>query len=66
MVHLVPDEAVDAGPVVLQVDVPILPTDSLADLEERMHQAEHRALPQALATLIAGAQQQGSAHQCGG
>ncbi len=52
MVHLVPDEEVDAGPVVLTVDIPIYPEDSLEDLEARVHAAEHRALPRALARLI--------------
>jgi len=44
MVHLVPDEAVDAGPVVAQVDVPILPDDTLEALEARVHAAEHALL----------------------
>jgi formyltetrahydrofolate-dependent phosphoribosylglycinamide formyltransferase len=47
MVHLTIPE-VDAGPVIAQAGVPILPTDSLADLETRMHQAEHRLLVQAI------------------
>jgi len=37
MVHLVPDPAVDAGPVIAQEVVPILPQDSLGDLEARIH-----------------------------
>ncbi len=44
MVHLVPDEAVDAGPVVAQVDVPILPDDTLEALEARVHATEHALL----------------------
>jgi formyltetrahydrofolate-dependent phosphoribosylglycinamide formyltransferase len=51
MVHLVPDEAVDAGPVVAQTKVPIFPEDSLEDLETRIHTAEHRLLVQALQEL---------------
>jgi len=54
MVHLVPDEGVDTGPVLATVDVAIEPTDRLADLEARMHAAEHRLLVDALAGLIAG------------
>ena len=54
MVHLVPDEAVDAGPVVATAAVPILPTDALADLEARVHQTEHELLVSALASLVAG------------
>jgi phosphoribosylglycinamide formyltransferase 1 len=52
MVHFVPDEGVDNGPVVLQEAVPIRPQDELADLEERVHRAEQRLLVQAIATLI--------------
>ncbi len=52
MVHLVPDEAVDAGPVVAQEEIPILPGDSLPDLEERVHAVEHRLLVQALRDLL--------------
>ncbi len=52
MVHLVPDEDVDAGPVILTVDIPIHPEDTIQDLQERVHAAEHEALPRALARLI--------------
>ncbi|RLC58515.1 MAG: phosphoribosylglycinamide formyltransferase [Chloroflexota bacterium] len=52
MVHLVPDEAVDAGPVVAQEEVPIHPEDSLEDLEARIHAVEHRLLVQALRDLL--------------
>jgi len=48
MVHLVPDEAVDAGPVVLQEAVPIRPEDTLADLEARIHVVEHRLIVEAV------------------
>ncbi len=51
MVHLVPDEAVDAGPVVAQEVVPIYPSDSLEELESRIHAVEHRLLVQALYDL---------------
>jgi formyltetrahydrofolate-dependent phosphoribosylglycinamide formyltransferase len=44
MVHLVPDEAVDAGPVVGKVEVPILPDDTLESLEARIHEVEHELL----------------------
>ena len=40
MVHVVVPE-VDAGPVIATAEVPILPEDSLADFEARMHEAEH-------------------------
>jgi len=52
MVHLVPDEGVDVGPVVLKEDVPIYPEDSLEELETRIHAVEHRLLVQALADLL--------------
>lgn len=52
MVHLTIPE-VDAGPVVAQAQVPILPGDSLADLEARMHQAEHELLVTAVQTVLA-------------
>jgi phosphoribosylglycinamide formyltransferase-1 len=54
MVHLVPDEAVDAGPVVATAPVPIFPTDTLADLEARVHQTEHDLLVSALLSLLTG------------
>jgi formyltetrahydrofolate-dependent phosphoribosylglycinamide formyltransferase len=54
MVHLVPDEKVDAGPVVATAEVPIYRTDTLDMLENRMHQAEHKLLIQALRRLIEG------------
>jgi len=52
MVHLVPDPAVDAGPVVLQEEAPIHEEDCLDDLEERIHAVEHRLLVQALYNLL--------------
>jgi formyltetrahydrofolate-dependent phosphoribosylglycinamide formyltransferase len=52
MVHLVPDEGVDVGPVVAQVEVPIQPQDSLDELEARTHAAEHSLLVQALHSLL--------------
>ncbi len=54
MVHLVPDEAVDAGPVIGVAEVPIYRTDTLEMLANRMHQAEHKLLVQSLRRLIVG------------
>ncbi|MFN3334078.1 MAG: phosphoribosylglycinamide formyltransferase [Caldilinea sp.] len=54
MVHLVPDEAVDAGPVIGVAEVPIYRTDTLEMLANRMHQAEHKLLVQSLQRLIVG------------
>ncbi len=59
MVHLVPDEGVDAGPVVAQEEVPIFPDDTLEELEARIHAVEHRLLVQALRQLLCPAPSQG-------
>ena len=52
MVHLVPDEAVDAGPVVAKATVPIYPQDTLETLEARIHETEHKVLIQALQSQL--------------
>ncbi len=44
MVHLVPDEGVDNGPVLAQEIVPIEKNDTLESLEARVHRVEHRLL----------------------
>jgi formyltetrahydrofolate-dependent phosphoribosylglycinamide formyltransferase len=44
MVHLVPDEGVDNGPVLATEIVLIGKSDTLETLEARMHQTEHRLL----------------------
>lgn len=51
MVHVVPDEGVDDGPVLAQQAVPIYPLDTLPGLEERVHVAEHRLLVDVLYRL---------------
>jgi phosphoribosylglycinamide formyltransferase-1 len=51
MVHLVPDEGVDVGPVLAQEIVPINAGDTLEDLEARVHAIEHRLLVSTLKTL---------------
>lgn len=53
MVHLVPDEGVDDGPVLATVEVPIEPGDTLDTLAERMHAEEHRLLVAAVTRLLA-------------
>lgn len=50
MIHLVPDEGVDVGPVLAQEIVPILADDTLATLETRIHQTEHHLLIETLKT----------------
>lgn len=52
MVHLVPDEGVDNGPVLATEIVPIRATDTLESLEARIHQTEHRLLVQTLYAII--------------
>ena len=54
MVHLVPDERVDEGPVVATAEVPIVAGDTLDTLTARMHATEHRLLVDALRDLLAG------------
>ena len=53
MVHLVPDEGVDDGPVLGTATVPIHPDDTLDALTERVHATEHRLLVDVLAELCA-------------
>lgn len=52
MVHLVPDEGVDAGPLLGQEEVPIDSQDTLESLEGRVHTVEHRLLVNVLKRLI--------------
>lgn len=52
MVHLVPDEGVDDGPLLASVQVPIQPDDSLEILEARIHAAEHDLLVETLARVL--------------
>lgn len=51
MVHLVPDEGVDSGPVLAQEIVPITSDDTHASLEARLHAVEHRLLVDVLKAL---------------
>ncbi len=52
MVHLVPDEGVDNGPVLATEIVPILADDTLESLETRVHQTEHSLLTNTLKTIL--------------
>lgn len=52
-VHLV-DEEMDHGPIILQKTVEIKETDTLATLENRIHQAEHDLYPQAIKLILQG------------
>ncbi len=51
MVHRVPDEGVDDGPVLATEAVPIHPDDTLDTLETRIHSVEHRLLVDTIRTL---------------
>jgi phosphoribosylglycinamide formyltransferase-1 len=53
MVHLVPDEGVDNGPVLATATVPIEPNDTIDSLTDRVHLTEHRLLVKTLARLCA-------------
>jgi phosphoribosylglycinamide formyltransferase-1 len=52
MVHLVPDEGVDNGPVLAIETIPIHKDDSLEALEARVHQTEHLLLVKTLKELL--------------
>jgi len=54
MVHRVPDEGMDSGPVLAQELVPIQPDDTLETFETRVHQVEHRILVQTLKKICQG------------
>jgi len=54
MVHLVPDEGVDCGPVIAQEAVPISASDTVESLEARIHAVEHRLLVGAIRRLTGG------------
>jgi phosphoribosylglycinamide formyltransferase-1 len=47
------DEGIDAGPVISQERVAVLPGDSEDTLLERLHEVEHRLLPAAVRDILA-------------
>jgi folate-dependent phosphoribosylglycinamide formyltransferase PurN len=51
MVHLVPSESVDDGPLLASAEVPILPDDTLDSLTARIHHIEHELLVTTLSNL---------------
>jgi phosphoribosylglycinamide formyltransferase-1 len=55
MVHLVPNEGVDDGPVLATQEIFFLPGEALEDLEARMHAAEHQLLVNTLKNLFIAA-----------
>jgi phosphoribosylglycinamide formyltransferase 1 len=52
-VHFVNGE-LDAGPIVAQAAVPVLPDDTAETLSARILEQEHRLYPEAIATVLAG------------
>lgn len=53
-VHLVDENYLDGGPIVLQAAVPVEDSDSAQSLLERIHAQEWRILPEAIAMLARG------------
>lgn len=53
MTHFVPDEDVDAGPVIFAEKVPCFKSESLADFEKRIHKSEHQLVIKTVEYLIA-------------
>jgi phosphoribosylglycinamide formyltransferase 1 len=52
MVHLVPDEGVDNGPVLGLQKIHFLPDESLEGFEARVHDVEHRLLVSTLKNIL--------------
>ena len=55
-VHIV-NADLDAGPIVMQTAVPVLPNDSVESLSARILDEEHRIYPLAIAQVLGGANQ---------
>ena len=53
-VHYV-DEGVDSGPIVLQEAFAVTYPQTVPDVEQRVHEIEHRLLPEAVRLIAAGA-----------
>jgi phosphoribosylglycinamide formyltransferase-1 len=51
-VHVVTND-LDAGPILVQEAVPVLEGDTVDSLRQRVHEAEHRILPQAIELMEA-------------
>ena len=48
------DDGIDTGPILLQEAIPVLPDDDWDSLEARVHEVEHRLLPEAVHALLEG------------
>jgi len=53
MLHLVPDEGIDVGPVLRMASVPVLKEDTLQTFEARIHEIEHREVVALIQDLLA-------------
>ena len=53
MVHLVPDEGVDNGPVLAQEEIYFQPGESLEQFEARVHEVEHKLIVNTLKKILA-------------
>lgn len=60
MVHWVPDEGVDNGPVIAQCVVPFEPDDTIDTYEARLHRAEHALYVEAIASILPTLQSTGT------
>ena len=56
MVHFVPDEGVDSGPVIESVEVAIGPRDTLGALRRRIRAVEHELIVRSIAKALADRQ----------
>ncbi len=65
MVHWVPDEGVDVGPVIVQEQVLFVENDTLEGFEERMHAVEHRLLVDGIAMALASTENPSQAQVTG-
>lgn len=52
MVHLVPDEGVDNGPVLGQEEIHFRPDETLEQFEERVHEVEHKLSVNTLKSIL--------------
>jgi len=51
MVHLVPDEGVDVGPVLAKEEISFIEGEPLEQFEQRLHELEHRLLIETIQAL---------------
>lgn len=52
MIHLVPDEGIDDGPLLAKQEINFIQNESLEDFETRVHQIEHKLLVKTLKELL--------------